>query len=98
MQLRRWSSRQVTISRTRGSAGTPASVARLQQLQVQQIFVEKEQEQRQPELQGPQPGPGDPICRSLPKAKLPSAKPPGLLGSTMETAALPASHRLNPNP
>lgn len=69
MQLRRWSSRQVTNSRTRGSAGTPASGARLQQLQVQQISAGKDQEQRQPELQGPQPGPGDPLCRSRLLAK-----------------------------
>lgn len=68
MQLRRWSSRQVTNSRTQGSAGTPASVARLQQLQVPQIFAE-DQEQRQPEPQGPQPGPGDPLCRSHLQAK-----------------------------
>ncbi|KAF2976068.1 hypothetical protein EK904_008522, partial [Melospiza melodia maxima] len=61
--------RQVTISRARGSAGTAASVARLQQLQVLQSFVEKDQEQRQSELQGPQPGPGDPLCRSRLPAK-----------------------------
>lgn len=69
MQLRRWSSRQVTNRHTRGSAGTPASVARLQQLQVQQIFAGKNQEQRQPELQGPQPAPGDPLCRNRLPAK-----------------------------